>query len=160
MVLLNVSDYLGKSTSLAGRYDTRILYSHHDRFNLSRLYRWRVCWVLGPKQFITTVGQSGGFLDGGASHVLQVAAIPLLDFDRVQQDKIALQRHFKMKRDHVLKRLEKMGLKVNNPPNSTFYIWLDLSALPSPLNSGLTFFEEVSPVFKFFFSCLIGNNSS
>lgn len=28
------------------------------------------------------------------------------------------------------------------PPSSTFYIWLDLSTLPSPLNSGLVFFEE------------------
>ena len=28
------------------------------------------------------------------------------------------------------------------PPQATFYIWLDLSVLPAPLNDGLTFFEE------------------
>lgn len=30
-----------------------------------RLPGWRVCWVIGPKQFITAIGHSGGFLDGG-----------------------------------------------------------------------------------------------
>jgi len=107
-----------------------------------RLPGWRCCWVVGPKTLITALGQAGSFLDGGASHVIQVAAIPLLEPSRVKQDRIALQRHFKAKRDHVLARLSKMGLPVKNPPTSTFYIWLDLSDLPSPLNSGLVFFEE------------------
>jgi aspartate/methionine/tyrosine aminotransferase len=50
---------------------------------------------------------------------------------------IALQKHFKAKRDHVLKRLKAMGLEVSLPPDSTFYIWLNLAELPAPLNSGL-----------------------
>ncbi|KAK4702903.1 hypothetical protein P7C70_g3319, partial [Phenoliferia sp. Uapishka_3] len=108
-----------------------------------RLPGWRCCWVLGPKPLINALSQAGGSLDGGANHVLQVAALPLLELERVKQDRIALQRHFKMKRDHVLARLEKIGLKVHTPPTSTFYIWLDLSQLPSPLNSGLVFFEEL-----------------
>jgi aspartate/methionine/tyrosine aminotransferase len=72
-----------------------------------------------------------------------MAAIPLLESSRVKHDRIALQRHFKKKRDHVLTRLEEMGLKVEHPPTSTFYIWLSLKQLPSPLNSGLVFFEEL-----------------
>ncbi|KAG8772127.1 hypothetical protein FRC12_003238 [Ceratobasidium sp. 428] len=36
-----------------------------------------------------------------------------------------------------------MGLPVAIPPQATFYIWLDLRALPQPLNDGLTFFEEL-----------------
>ncbi|THG98275.1 hypothetical protein EW145_g7453 [Phellinidium pouzarii] len=108
-----------------------------------RLPGWRVCWVLGPKNLITALSQSGSFLDGGANHPLQLAAIPLLDPKRVQLEKVALQKHFKMKRDHVLKRLEKLGLKVDIPPTSTFYIWLNLERLPAPLNNGLTFFEEL-----------------
>ncbi|KAI5478228.1 hypothetical protein MNV49_005293 [Pseudohyphozyma bogoriensis] len=107
-----------------------------------RLPGWRCAWVVGPKSLISALGQSGSFLDGGASHPLQVASIPLLEPSRVKQDRVALQRHFKAKRDHVLARLAKMGLAVKNKPTSTFYIWLDLSQLPSPLNSGLTFFEE------------------
>ena len=74
---------------------------------------------------------------------LQLAAIPLLEPERVMAEKIALQRHFKHKRDHVLKRLEDMGLKVSVPPVATFYIWLNLEHLPAPLNNGLTFFEEL-----------------
>ncbi|KAK6908135.1 hypothetical protein I203_102136 [Kwoniella mangroviensis CBS 8507] len=87
-----------------------------------RLPGWRVCWVVAPKNVISAISQSGSFLDGGASHVLQKAAIPLLDYERVQQDKISLQIAFRIKRDHVLDRLEKMGLKVSIPPVATFYI--------------------------------------
>ena len=58
-------------------------------------------------------------------------------------EKMALQRHFKAKRDHVLKRLDEMKLHVAIPPQATFYIWLNLEQLPAPLNTGLTFFEEL-----------------
>ncbi|KAG5354068.1 hypothetical protein C0989_009766 [Termitomyces sp. Mn162] len=47
------------------------------------------------------------------------------------------------KRDHVLSRLHALGLDVDIPPNSTFYIWLNLEKLPEPLNNGLVFFEEL-----------------
>ncbi|KIK08242.1 hypothetical protein K443DRAFT_672738 [Laccaria amethystina LaAM-08-1] len=108
-----------------------------------RLPGWRVCWVIGPKNLITALSQSGSFLDGGANHPLQLAAIPLLDPDRVAKEKVALQKHFKAKRDHVLSRLKKLHLDVDIPPSSTFYIWLNLEKLPPPLNNGLTFFEEL-----------------
>ncbi|KAK4054461.1 hypothetical protein OIV83_000955 [Microbotryomycetes sp. JL201] len=108
-----------------------------------RLPGWRCCWVVGPQNLIKALGQSGSFLDGGASHPTQMAAVPLLEPERVHQDRIALQQHFKAKRDFVLSRLEEMGLRVENKPTSTFYIWLDLSQLPPPLDSGLTFFEEL-----------------
>ncbi|KAJ3488984.1 hypothetical protein NLI96_g2469 [Meripilus lineatus] len=108
-----------------------------------RLPGWRICWVIGPKNLITALSQSGSFLDGGANHPLQLAAIPLLDPERVLQEKISLQKHFKHKRDHVLKRLAQMGLKVDIPPQATFYIWLNLESLPAPINNGLTFFEEL-----------------
>ncbi|KAF9566307.1 aminotransferase [Agrocybe pediades] len=108
-----------------------------------RLPGWRVCWVIGPKNLISALSQSGSFLDGGANHPLQLAAIPLLDPLHVQKEKIALQKHFKAKRDHVLARLKELHLEVDVPPNSTFYIWLNLEKLPAPLNNGLTFFEEL-----------------
>ncbi|KAL4247424.1 Aspartate/prephenate aminotransferase-like protein [Abortiporus biennis] len=108
-----------------------------------RLPGWRICWVIGPKNLITALSQSGSFLDGGANHPLQLAAIPLLKPERAMAEKLALQKHFKHKRDHVLNRLEKLGLKVAVPPQATFYVWLDLEGLPAPLNNGLTFFEEL-----------------
>ncbi|KAF8798126.1 PLP-dependent transferase [Phlegmacium glaucopus] len=103
-----------------------------------RLPGWRVCWVVGPKNLVTALSQSGSFLDGGANHPLQLAAIPLLD-----PLHIALQKHFKAKRDHVLARLHSLHLDVDIPPSSTFYIWLNLEKLPAPINNGLTFFEEL-----------------
>jgi aspartate/methionine/tyrosine aminotransferase len=108
-----------------------------------RLPGWRICWVIGPKNLITALSQSGSFLDGGANHPLQLAAIPLLDPQHVQYERVALQKHFKMKRDHVLKRLKAIGLEVKIPPVATFYIWLSLENLPDPINNGLTFFEEL-----------------
>ncbi|KAL1407925.1 hypothetical protein Q8F55_004720 [Vanrija albida] len=109
-----------------------------------RLPGWRVCWVVGPKKLISAVASSGSFLDGGANHPLQVAAIPLLDPARVHQEKVALQKQFKAKRDYVLERISKMpGLRVHPEPHATFYIWLDLSGLPAPLDDGLVFFEEL-----------------
>jgi len=107
-----------------------------------RLPGWRCCWVVGPEDLIEAISQSGSFLDGGANHPLQLAAIPLLSAEHVQKDRLALQECFKAKRDYVLGRLDEMGLHVKHPPHATFYIWLDLSSLPEPLNQGLVFFEE------------------
>ncbi|KAK0535924.1 hypothetical protein OC834_000889 [Tilletia horrida] len=104
---------------------------------------WRVCWVVGPEDLITALNECGSFLDGGASHPMQCAALPMLDYERTVQDRIALQKHFRAKRDHCLKRLSEMGLTVKVPPVATFYIWLDLSTLPAPLSSGLVFHEEL-----------------
>lgn len=53
---------------------------------------------------------------------LQLAALPLLNPEHIQNEKIALQKHFKAKRDHVLKRLHDLGLDVKVPPVSTFYV--------------------------------------
>lgn len=77
---------------------------------------WRVAWVVGPKSVVSAIGQSGSFLDGGAAHMSQLAAIPLLEHNRVQQDKVSLQKAFRIKRDYVLGRLKKMGLEVKVPP--------------------------------------------
>jgi len=86
---------------------------------------------------------------------MQLAAVRLLDPAHVHLEKVciflihrrgqdadnviqvALQKHFKQKRDHVLKRLKEIGLEVDLPPCSTFYIWLNLEKLPQPLNNGL-----------------------
>jgi aspartate/methionine/tyrosine aminotransferase len=71
---------------------------------------------------------------------LQSAAIPLLDFEYTKKDVIALQKHFRLKRD----RFKKMGdwLTVDWEPQATFYIWTNLAKLPEPINNGLVFFEE------------------
>jgi len=102
-----------------------------------------ICWVIGPQNLITALSQSGSFLDDGTNHPFQLVAIPLLDPEHVRHERVALQKHFKMKRDHVLTRLKAIGLEVRIPPVATFYIWLNLENLPDPINNGLTFFEEL-----------------
>lgn len=79
--------------------------------------------IVGPKALIHAVTQAGSFLDGGSNRILQVAALPMLEPERVQQDKIALQKWFKYKRDVVIAKLEELGFEFPNMPNSTFYIW-------------------------------------
>lgn len=42
----------------------------------------------------------------------------------------------------MLENLAKIGFNIKVPPQATFYIWLDVSELPEPINNGLAFFEE------------------
>ena len=111
-------------------------------YYLNQLPGWRVCWIVGPKDVVSSMQSCASFLEGGANHPLQVAAIPLLKPEVYRNEAKYLQHHFRAKRDFVLKRLEEIGLKVEVPPVATFYIWLDLTANPNPINIGLNFFEE------------------
>lgn len=117
-----------------------------------RLPGWRIAWIVGPKEYITALGSCGSYLDGGANHSFQEAAIPFLEPEKVTKEMAALQRHFKDKRDYVLRRLKAMGFHAGEGqhiPDSTFYIWLDLTTLEPPLpdsaglNDGLSFFDAL-----------------
>ncbi|KAI8069238.1 pyridoxal phosphate-dependent transferase [Gongronella butleri] len=107
-----------------------------------RLPGWRVCWIVGPKFVVSAMQSSGSFIEGGANHPLQVAAIPLISAETHRQEAKALQKHFRAKRDFVVKRLREIGFDIKEPPHATFYIWLNLSSLPAPINIGLEFFEQ------------------
>jgi aspartate/methionine/tyrosine aminotransferase len=103
---------------------------------------FRVCWIVAPKHIINMVGSAGSFLDGGANAPLQHLALPLMDLDFIRRDAWALQRHFREKRDYLLKHLAEMGITVKWKPNATFYVWADISSLPPPLDDCLVFLEE------------------
>ncbi|KAF4301776.1 Aminotransferase class I/classII [Botryosphaeria dothidea] len=109
-----------------------------------RLPGWRVAWIVGPKEFIKAIGSCGSYLDGGTNVPFQEAAIQMLEPTKVRHEMRALQTHFRMKRDYVIGRLREMGFKIpdEDVPNSTFYLWLDLSSLPASINDGLNFFNE------------------
>jgi len=106
-----------------------------------RLPGWRVCWVVGPKHCIDALSAVGSFMDGGAPHPLQRAALPLLAPNFVKEDALALQAHFRQKRDYMVQELSALGIKVRKP-EATFYMWADVSGLPKPLNNGVIFFEH------------------
>jgi hypothetical protein len=106
-----------------------------------RLPGWRVAWIVGPKEFIKAIGSCGSYLDGGTNVPFQEAAIPMLEPTKVRNEMKALQTHFRAKRDYVLGRLRDMGFELDYTPDSTFYIWLNLGALPMGINDGLNFFQ-------------------
>jgi len=95
----------------------------------------RICWILGPKAVIDAVGAAGSFLDGGPSLPTQRAIVPLLQPKSVIEQTVILQAVFSHKRDYLLRRLQDMGIEVENPPQATFYCWCDVGKLPPPLNT-------------------------
>lgn len=102
---------------------------------------WRLSWTLAPKEVIHTITSAGSFLDGGACNPIQKEALSLVDPKRVCQEAMTLQKHFIKKRDYTLERLANMGIIVEAPPNSTFYVWANLSQLPPAISDGMKFFE-------------------
>ncbi len=102
---------------------------------------WRVTWTVGPKKVIESVASAGSFLDGGGSKPLQRAAIPLLEDDHVVAETAAIQRAFRVKRDILLSRLERLGIRTDRAPEGTFYVWGRVDGLPASLADGMGFFR-------------------
>jgi aspartate/methionine/tyrosine aminotransferase len=102
---------------------------------------WRVTWTLGPAKVIEAVASAGSFLDGGGSRPLQRAAISLLEDAHVVQETMATHAAFREKRDKMIARLERLGIRPDRAPDGTFYVWGNLASLPPPLNDGMGFFR-------------------
>lgn len=101
----------------------------------------RVSWTVGPKEIIHSIASAGSFLDGGATHPIQRAAIPLVDVEVANQEARAIQKHFGMKREMVLKRLQDMGMVLKSLPQGSFYAYVSLENLPPALQDGMDFFK-------------------
>jgi aspartate/methionine/tyrosine aminotransferase len=106
----------------------------------------RLSWTVAPKAVIERVSSAGSFLDGGAPHCIQRAALPLLEPALADQEAAAIQRAFSAKRDLMLERLAAMGIGVagadDGGPEGAFYCFADLRGLPEPLSDGMTFFRK------------------
>src|SRR5580692_6061634 len=103
---------------------------------------WRISWTLGPKPVIEAIASAGSFLDGGANHPFQNAALPLLDPKNAAAETLAIQKHFGKKRALLLARLKKLGITADAKPSGAFYVWANLAKLPPPLDDGMNFFRE------------------
>ena len=103
---------------------------------------WRISWTLGPKAVIEAIASAGSFLDGGANHPFQNAALPLLDPKNAEAETLAIQKHFGKKRELLLSRLKKLNIGVDAAPAGAFYVWANLATLPAPLDDGMNFFRE------------------
>ncbi len=102
---------------------------------------WRVTWALGPKKVIEALTSAGSFLDGGGSKPLQRAAIPLMSEEHVTKETWAIHNAFREKRDMLLSRLERLGVRIDRVPDGTFYVWGNVSQLPQPISDGMSFFR-------------------
>jgi hypothetical protein len=103
---------------------------------------WRISWTLGPKAVIEAIASAGSFLDGGANHPFQNAALPLLDPKNAAAETLAIQKHFGKKRALLLSRLKKLDISADATPAGAFYVWANLAKLPPPLDDGMNFFRE------------------
>lgn len=101
----------------------------------------RLSWTVGPKSVIERVASAGSFLDGGAPHLLQRAALPLLEPSHAAAEARAIQLAFADKRAYAKARLHAMGLSQAAPSGGAFYLFVDLQQLPAPLNNGMGFFR-------------------
>jgi N-succinyldiaminopimelate aminotransferase len=102
---------------------------------------WRVTWTLAPRDVVEALASAGSFLDGGGSRPLQRAAVPLLTESHVVAETRAIQSAFRPKRDFLLSSLERLGIRVDRPPDGTFYVWGSVEQLPPPFNDGMGFFR-------------------
>src|SRR5579864_3423049 len=102
---------------------------------------WRVTWALAPKQVVEALASAGSFLDGGGSKPLQRAAVPLLSEEHVVAEAKAIHSVFREKRDFLLTHLERLGVRVDRPPDGTFYVWGCVEQVQSPYADGMGFFR-------------------
>jgi aspartate/methionine/tyrosine aminotransferase len=106
----------------------------------------RLSWTVGPKAVIERVASAGSFLDGGAPHSIQRAALPLLAPELADREAGAIQAAFAKKRKLMLERLAALGIGVagsdDGGPEGAFYCFADLRELPEPLCDGMSFFRK------------------
>jgi aspartate/methionine/tyrosine aminotransferase len=102
---------------------------------------WRVSWLVGPRDVIEAVSSAGSFLDGGGSRPLQRAALGLLSPEDTRAEALAIGRAFRAKRETMLAGLERLGVRLDRPPEGTFYCWGSVAGLPGELSSGMGFFR-------------------
>ncbi len=103
---------------------------------------WRISWTVAPVDVIERISSAGSFLDGGANHPFQKETISLLDPKNTIAETSAIQNMFGKKRSYMLNRLAEMNIKVELEPQGSFYVWVNLSNLPVPINDGMALFKE------------------
>ena len=101
----------------------------------------RLSWTLGPERVIRALASAGSFLDGGAPHPVQAAAVELIEPGRADAEARSIQAEFSAKRRYMIERLRGMGLGLEHEPLGGFYAFVSLEGLPARLQDGTDFFE-------------------
>ena len=103
----------------------------------------RLSWTIGPADIIESIYSAGSFLDGGAAHPIQQAAISLLEHSVADKQAHSIKKHFTKKRDFIVKKLEEIGFVIPGPPQGSFYCFASLENMPPHLRDGMDFFESL-----------------
>jgi aspartate/methionine/tyrosine aminotransferase len=103
---------------------------------------WRVGWVLGPRVMVEALTRAASAIDGGPSMPVQRAAVAVLEPERADRETRALRQVFSRKRNLMLERLGRMGIRCARPSEGTFYVWASLAELPPPLDDAQVFFRR------------------
>jgi aspartate/methionine/tyrosine aminotransferase len=53
----------------------------------------------------------------------------------------AIQSAFRAKRDYLLSNLERLGVRIDRPPDGTFYVWGNVEQLAPSMQDGMNFFR-------------------
>ncbi len=101
----------------------------------------RLSWTIGPEHVIEKIASAGSFLDGGASHPIQKAALELINPTVADAEARAIQSAFDRKRELVESTLERWRWPVFEESLGGFYAFPCLSGLPESLRDGRKFFE-------------------
>jgi len=103
---------------------------------------WRVGWAIGPRAMVDSLTRAASAIDGGPSRPVQRAAIEVLEPARADQETRALRSVFSRKRNLMVERLTRMGIRCAQPSEGTFYVWASLSGLKAPLCDADVFFRR------------------
>jgi aspartate/methionine/tyrosine aminotransferase len=103
---------------------------------------WRVGWAVGPAAMMETLARTASSIDGGPSRIAQRAALQVLAPAYADQETRALRKGFAQKRNLMIERLERIGVRFAKKSESTFYVWGSLAGLPPPLDDAMTFFRR------------------
>ncbi|MEE8135470.1 MAG: pyridoxal phosphate-dependent aminotransferase [Gemmatimonadales bacterium] len=117
---------------------------------------WRLGWAVGPPEAIEMINRAASAIDGGPSQIVQRLALQVLEPDRADQETTALRNVFARKRNLMVDGLRALGMPVDNPSTSTFYVWASIADLPEPLNDAESLFfkaieKQVMTVPGYFF---------
>lgn len=100
----------------------------------------RIGWMVASKKNIETLSNYSSFGMGGVSHPSQNYAVKLLEPNRVQQARKAVEAHYNWQRERYGKAFEEMGLGIYTGKGG-FYHWLELP-------EGMTSMELNKRLFK------------
>lgn len=102
---------------------------------------WRMGWIIGPKNIIENINRAASAIDGGPSQPMTRAALQVLKKEYADKETNALRKVFNKKKNSMLKELSDAGIEILEP-KGTFYLWGNISKLPSPINKAERFFFE------------------